>query len=70
MRELPEDYGKPELTALFARYPGFLEVRLVPSRKGIAFVEYESEEGAIVAKEAMAGMTLGDKAMRVTFQKK
>jgi len=32
-------------------------------------VEYEDEGGAIMAKEATGGMTLGDKAIRVTFQK-
>lgn len=70
LRDLPEDYGKVELAAVFQRYPGFKEVRLVPGRKGLAFVEYEGEDGAIAAKEGTTGMTLGDKAMRVTFQKK
>lgn len=69
LRELPEDYGKDALTLIFKRFPGFKEVRVVPSRKGIAFVEYADEEGAIAAKEATAGMTLGDKAIRVTFQR-
>ncbi|KAK5121390.1 hypothetical protein LTR85_005222 [Meristemomyces frigidus] len=69
LRELPEDYGKDGLTVIFSRFPGFKELRLVPGRKGIAFVEYADEEGAIAAKEATAGMTLGDKAIRVTYQR-
>lgn len=70
LRELPDSYGKAELAAIFQRYPGFKEVRLVPGRKGIAFVEYDAEEGAIAAKEATTGMQLEDKAIRVTYQKK
>jgi len=69
IRQVPEDYGVDALTAIFARYPGFREVRMVPGRKGIAFVEYEAEEGAISAKEATAGMTLAGSAIRVTFQR-
>jgi hypothetical protein len=59
------------LTAIFNRFEGFREVRLVPGRKGIAFVEYEAEGGAISAKESTAGMALGEeeKPMKVTFQR-
>ena len=69
LRELPEDYGKDALTTIFSRFAGFKELRTVPGRKGIAFVEYENEDGAISAKEATAGMELGEKAIRVTFQR-
>ncbi|KAK1823580.1 hypothetical protein LTR12_001991 [Friedmanniomyces endolithicus] len=69
LRDLPEDYGQAGLTAIFSRFPGFREVRTAPGRPDIAFVEYEDEGGAIMAKEATGGMTLGDKAIRVTFQK-
>ena len=69
LRELPEDYGKDMLTAIWRRFPGFKEVRVVPGRKGIAFVEYQDEEGAVQAKEATESMTLGDKAIRVTYQR-
>ncbi|RMY45909.1 hypothetical protein D0865_09618 [Hortaea werneckii] len=69
LRDLPEDYGKDALTAIFSRFPGFQELRTVPGRSGIAFVEYESEEGAIAAKEAMGGVELGGKNIRVTYQR-
>jgi len=44
---------------------------LVPGRKGIAFVEYEAEQGAITAKENTAGMPLGEagQAIKVTYQR-
>ncbi|KAL2356817.1 putative U1 small nuclear ribonucleoprotein [Cryomyces antarcticus] len=69
VRELPEDYDVEALSAIFERFPGFKEVRLVPGRKGIAFVEYEAEDGAISAKEATAGMVLGEQAITVTYQR-
>lgn len=69
LRDVPEDYSKEALGAIFSRFPGYREVRTVPGRKTIAFVEYENEDGAITAKEATAGMTLGEKSIRVTFQR-
>jgi RNA recognition motif-containing protein len=70
LRDLPDDYSKDMLAAVFRRFPGYKDLRLVPGRQGIAFVEYENEDGAITAKEATAGITLGEKAIRVTFQRK
>ncbi|KAI9821688.1 MAG: hypothetical protein M1827_002269 [Pycnora praestabilis] len=73
VQNLPGDYGIEELTAVFGRFEGFREVRLVPGRKGIAFVEYEMEEGAISAKEGTAGVGVGmggdQRGWRVTYQR-
>ena len=71
IRELPDSYEAEGLTRIFSRFEGFKEVRMVPGRKGIAFVEYDAEAGAISAKEATAGMQLGDEGggIRVTFQR-
>ena len=71
LRDLPDSYDADGLSRIFSRFEGFREVRMVPGRKGIAFVEYEAEVGAISAKEATAGMQLGDegKGIRVTFQR-
>jgi len=71
LRELPESCDTESLNAIFGRFEGFKEVRLVPGRKGIAFVEYEAEAGAISAKEATSGMPLGEngKPIRVTYQR-
>jgi len=71
VQNLPEDYDIDALTAIFGRFEGFREVRLVPGRRGIAFIEYESETGAISAKENTAGMALGDggQVMKVTYQR-
>jgi len=70
LRGVPDGYDVDELTAIFSRYVGFREVRMVAARKGIAFVEYEADEGAIAAKEATAGMQIGEGGtLRVTFQR-
>lgn len=72
IQNLPEDYGVESLSGIFGVFEGFKEVRLVPGRKGIAFVEYEAEAGAITAKERTSGMPLGDegKAIKVVYQRK
>lgn len=71
VQNLPDGYDVEALSAIFGRFEGFKEVRLVPGRSGIAFVEYEAEAGAISAKEATAGMALGDEGqpMKVTYQR-
>ncbi|KXX77127.1 U2 small nuclear ribonucleoprotein B'' [Madurella mycetomatis] len=71
VQNLPDDFDKDALTAIFGRFEGFREVRMVPGRSGIAFVEYEAEAGAITAKENTAGMALknGEKIMKVTYQR-
>jgi hypothetical protein len=70
LRDFPESYGKTELTALFQRYPGFKEIRMVPGRAGLAFAEYEEELQSAAAREALNGMSMGDAKFKVTFQKK
>lgn len=70
VQNLPDDTDVDALTGMFGRFEGFREVRLVPGRRGIAFVEYENEAGAISAKENTAGMSLnGGKNIKVTYQR-
>ncbi|CAF3514294.1 hypothetical protein SNK03_007117 [Fusarium graminearum] len=69
VQNLPEDYDIEALTSVFGRFEGLREVRLVPTRRGIAFIEYETEQGAITAKENTAGLNLGDKPIKVTYQR-
>ena len=71
VQNLPDDFEVEGLTTIFGRFEGFREVRLVPGRKGIAFVEYETEVGAISAKQATAGMSLGEeqKPIKVVYQR-
>lgn len=71
LRDLPDDADQEMLTALFGQFEGFKEVRLVPGRRGIAFVEYEDESGAISAKDAISPMPIGESRKRiiVTYQR-
>lgn len=53
------------------RFPGFKEVRLVPGKHDIAFVEFESDTQAGVAKDALQGFRItATCAMKITFAKK
>ncbi|CZT46665.1 related to small nuclear ribonucleoprotein snRNP U1A [Rhynchosporium secalis] len=70
LQNLTEEYDIDTLTSIFGRFEGFREVRLVPGRRGIAFVEYEGEAGAISAKENTASIAMGDgQVMKVTYQR-
>ena len=71
VQNLPDEYDIDALSSIFGRFEGFREVRLVPGRRGIAFVEYESEAGDISAKENAAGMAMGaeNQLIKVTYQR-
>lgn len=71
VRDIPADYDLDNLKVIFGRFPGFKEVRTVPGRQGLAFIEYEAEDGAVQAKERTSGMTLGAAStpIRVTYQR-
>lgn len=48
------------------RYPGLYEVRLIPTKKDIAFVEYVDEGTAGVAKDALHNYKLdGENKIKV-----
>lgn len=69
LQHIPEEYDSDALGAIFGRFEGFREIRFVPGRTGIAFVEYDGEQGAITAKENTTGMKLGETALKVTYQR-
>jgi len=50
IENLPDQVNEMMLSMLFQQFPGFKEVRLVPGKSGIAFVEFESEAQSGVAK--------------------
>ncbi|XP_022673262.1 U1 small nuclear ribonucleoprotein A-like [Varroa jacobsoni] len=68
---LPEETNDVMLHVLFGQFPGFKEVRLVPGRPDIAFVEYEDEIQSSAAKNALQGFKVTPTAaIRITFAKK
>ncbi|KZV85396.1 RNA-binding domain-containing protein [Exidia glandulosa HHB12029] len=71
IQNLPEDVNKDQLTTLFAQYPNLYEVRLIPTKKDIAFVEYADEGSASVAKDALHNYKIdGETKIKVTFARK
>ncbi|XP_076353029.1 U1 small nuclear ribonucleoprotein A snf isoform X2 [Tachypleus tridentatus] len=71
LTNLPEETNDMMLSMLFNQFPGFREVRLVPGRHDIAFVEFESEIQSSAAKEALQGFKITPThAMKITFAKK
>lgn len=66
LQNLPETVTKDQLTALFSQHPNLHEVRLVPSKRDIAFVEYLDEGSATVAKDALHNYKLdGENKIKV-----
>lgn len=71
LTNLPEETNEMMLSMLFNQFPGFKEVRLVPGRHDIAFVEFDNEIQASAAKEALQGFKLTPtNAMKISFAKK
>ena len=53
------------------RYPGFKEVRTVPGKENIAFVEYDDEYQSGVALQALQGFKIAPtNPLKITFAKK
>ncbi|XP_026179682.1 U2 small nuclear ribonucleoprotein B'' [Mastacembelus armatus] len=71
LSNLPEETNEMMLSMLFNQFPGFKEVRLVPGKHDIAFVEFENDTQAGVAKDALQGFRItATCAMKITYAKK
>uniref|UniRef100_A0A3B3RRK2 Small nuclear ribonucleoprotein polypeptide B2 n=1 Tax=Paramormyrops kingsleyae TaxID=1676925 RepID=A0A3B3RRK2_9TELE len=71
LNNLPEETNEMMLSMLFNQFPGFKEVRLVPGRHDIAFVEFETEGQAGTARDALQGFRITSTcAMKITYAKK
>ena len=68
---LPESTTDSMLSMLFQQFPGFSRTRMVPAKPGIAFVEFETEVAAGVAKSGLHGFKITpEKAMNVEYAKR
>ncbi|KAM4771339.1 U2 small nuclear ribonucleoprotein B'' [Rhinophrynus dorsalis] len=71
LNNLPEETNEMMLSMLFNQFPGFKEVRLVPGRHDIAFVEFDNETEAGAARDALQGFKITPShAMKITYAKK
>ena len=57
-QDLPDDCNDMMLSILFQQYGGFKEVRMVPGKKGIAFVEFADETQASLALQGLDNFKL------------
>lgn len=70
LQNLPDSATKEQLVQIYGQFEGFREVRMVPGRKGIAFVEYDLEGQAGLAKVNTSKLVMEDRQVQVTFQRK
>uniref|UniRef100_A0A3P9K232 U1 small nuclear ribonucleoprotein A n=1 Tax=Oryzias latipes TaxID=8090 RepID=A0A3P9K232_ORYLA len=71
LTNLPEETNELMLSMLFNQFPGFKEVRLVPGRHDIAFVEFDNEVQAGAARDSLQGFKITQThAMKISFAKK
>lgn len=70
-QNLPADCTAAELSMLFQNSAGFKEVRMVPGKEGIAFVEFEDEHRATSSLTALNGFKLTpDASLVLTYAKR
>uniref|UniRef100_A0A8C4QL91 RRM domain-containing protein n=1 Tax=Eptatretus burgeri TaxID=7764 RepID=A0A8C4QL91_EPTBU len=68
---LPDSSSSTMLSMLFSQFPGWREVRVVPGRPDIAFVEFDNDQHAAIAKNALDGFpVLPSHRMHVVFSSK
>jgi len=71
LQNLPESVTKEQLLSLFSQYPNLYEVRLIPTKRDIAFVEFVDDGSAGVAKDALHNYKLdGENKIKITFARK
>lgn len=71
IERLPQDSTEIMITVLFNQFAGFKEVRLVPGRADIAFVEFDLVPQAAQAKQQLNNFKITPThAIKVTFAKK
>ncbi|KAJ7977584.1 U1 small nuclear ribonucleoprotein A-like [Quillaja saponaria] len=71
IQNLPHETAPMMLQMLFLQYPGFKEVRMVETKPGIAFVEYENEMQSTAAMQALQSFKITPQnPMLITYAKK
>ena len=71
VENLPEQVNEMMLSMLFQQVPGYKEVRLVPGKSGIAFVEFETEMQSGVAMSGLQNFKITPtNLMQISFAKR
>eukprot|EP01041_Mallomonas_annulata_P004487 gene4487-8925_t len=67
---LPDSCTVELLTGLFQPYPGFIEVRMIPGKKGIAFIEFQDQIQASMSLQQLNGIKLpSGETLHLTYSK-
>lgn len=71
IQNLPEGTTSDDLREVFEAYAGLVEIRTIPAKKDIAFVEFGDETTATTAKDALHNFKIdGETKMKVTYARK
>mmetsp|Transcript_8382 Transcript_8382/g.14090 ORF Transcript_8382/g.14090 Transcript_8382/m.14090 type:complete len:249 (+) Transcript_8382:37-783(+) len=71
VENLPDQVNEMMLSMLFQQFPGFKEVRLVPGKAGIAFVEFENEMQSGVAMNGLQNFKITPtNLMKISYAKR
>ncbi|WWC96420.1 hypothetical protein V866_003288 [Kwoniella sp. B9012] len=71
IQNLPEGTTADDLREVFEVHAGLVEIRTIPAKKDIAFVEFADENAATVAKDALHNFKIdGETKMKVTYARK
>ncbi|KAL7420457.1 hypothetical protein Q5752_004407 [Cryptotrichosporon argae] len=71
LQNLAEGTTADDLRDVFGQHPGLVEIRTIPAKRDIAFVEYADEGSATAAKDALHNFKIdGETKMKVTYAKK
>ncbi|XP_075239380.1 U2 small nuclear ribonucleoprotein B''-like [Convolutriloba macropyga] len=68
---LPEEANEVMITMLFQQFTGFVTTRILPGKRGMAFVDFDNENNASLAKDSLQGFKISPtNAMKITFASK
>ena len=68
---LPEEANDVMITMLFQQFTGFVTTRILPGRRGMAFVDFDNENNASLAKDSLQGFKISPtNAMKIAFASK
>ncbi|XP_063721704.1 U1 small nuclear ribonucleoprotein A-like [Symsagittifera roscoffensis] len=68
---LPEEANEVMITMLFQQFTGFVTTRLLPGKRGMAFVDFDNENNASLAKDSLQGFKISPtNAMKIAFASK
>lgn len=67
VKNLPDDVEVDMIQILFQQYSGFVEARMVPNKKGVAFVEFGLVDEANIARNVLDGFSV-NATMRMSVE--